>query len=559
MADEWDQFKDAPAADPYGQFKDAAPVKAAPAKPKRSVMDDVSGGLATVYRGTGLGDEFAAEMLSKLRTGAGLLGGDIKLDPHDVRGSMKAVNRQSYDTELAKQRQMEGEFAKAHPNVHGLLTGLGNAVPLALTMGESAAPQVAAPVLKTGLKALPGAVARGIGQSSMGAGVGALTDAGSIPERLTNAGKAMIDPVTVAIGAATGGIGVPKGKVAKQKPAAELVADLRQEAQGLYKSLDQMGASFRPDSLRDLGRQIFAEVSPTNRPGGVHPTLSPNAFATLRDEVMPHLTSGQPMSMTVLDELRQVVRNSTTGPNSNKNDRRLGYAMLNKIDDFVRSAGPHNFAVQATLPWQPGAAQAKAQSAQMALAQARTLWGRAAKVENITNRVTSAVDQAATTDSGKNVANKIRQKLQPLRDPTKPRQVMQGLSEAQAAQLKKTTKPGLGEDVLRQVGKMDPSRGGLMSLGGLGLAIAHPGTIPAMAGTMVARVAGDKVVQRNVDKLVSMIATGDANAKLAMKQLQSQMASNPQVAAYMQQLRDTAARTGGFSRGQAQEEPQARQ
>jgi hypothetical protein len=272
---------------------------------------------------------------------------------------------------------------------------------------------------------------------------------------------------------------------------------------------------------------------------------------------MPFLTSGQPVGITALDELRQVVRNSTTGQGALPNDKRLGYAMLGKIDDFVRNANHSTIAMPipmnaqgVPLPWQPGQSNAAAQQAATMLDQARNLWGRSAQIENITNRVTSATQRAATKDSGKNVANTIRQKLQPLIDPTRPNQMMRGLDPEAQAQLEKTIQPSFWEDRLREVGKMSPTRGGLHSLGAIGLAVSHPGSIPLMVGAEAARKAGDSYIHKNVDKLVGMIARGGGVGVLAGKQLQAMTASNPQIAAYVNALRQTAARGVGMSQGQ---------
>lgn len=534
-----------------------APKPAAPPAPKRSLSEDIAGGMSSLWRGTGIGDELAAAMSTPISAGADLLSGRAKINPLDAVNSAGGLLADKYKQALAHQRDIESGFAQAHPIAHGLLTGTGNALPaIAATVLPEAAPSIAegmAPGVTQGLLArLAPAAARGATTAGLSAAGSAAADAGTIPERLQAAAKAARDPLTLAIGAATGGIGVPGVKTPKTPPAAELVASLKADAKGLYDDIEARGGAFRPEALAQLGKDILSDVSPKNRPGGVHPTLSPNAHAALFDEVLPRLMSGERMSLGALDEVKQAVRDATTPYASNitKRDRKLGYTMMGKIDDFISSMGPHNFATPVQLPWQPGASQAQAQTMQMMLGQAKDLWKRSAQIENISNRVTSATQKAATVDSGKNLANKIRQRLQPLIDPTRPNQMMRGLTDEQQAQLEKTVEPSRLEDVLRVVGKMDPTRGGLHSLGGAALALSHPQLVPAMVATTVARKFGDTMVQRNADKLISMIATGGANAKLAAQQLRAQMAANPEVAAYLERLRQTGAFGAGVSQGQ---------
>ena len=545
-----------------GGVKDTKPVlpaPAGPAAPSRNLGQDITGGLDSLYRGTGLGDELMAGSQGLLKTGMDILGGKDPLagaKPGDVGDRLHAVEGQNFRSALATQRADEASFAAAHPYLHGLLSGTGMAIPTLATMGDSLAAQGEG--LFSGLvgkSSLPDAMARGAVSASAGGAAGAAEDSGTLTERLNRASKAVLDPLTLLVGAATGGLGAPTGKVAKTAKGADLADSLKSQASDLYKSLDNAGGVFRSDALSQLGRDIYEAVSPANRPGGVHQATSPNAYAVLHSDVMPTLTSGKPMSMSALDELYGIVRDATTGYSSGvtPRDNKLGYDMMGKISSFIKDAGPHNFAAPIQPPWEPGASERFAQNLQMTLAQAKNLWGRSKNVQNITDRVESAIGQAATTDSGANVANKIRQKLYPLLDPMKPGQNMSGLSPAQQAQLVSTTQPSKLEDSLRTAGKMDPLRGGLSSWGALMAIVSHPQLIPVAAAASLARNVGDSVIKKNVDKLTTMIATGDApTGRLAAQQLRTMAAQDPRVAAYVQQQQSAVASGVGFGRGVSQ-------
>lgn len=563
----------APGGDPWavvGQEPDSgntvAPVTVvgkrtpqAPTQP-RSFMQDLAGAGASLLRGTQIGDEVAAGLSAVPEAAYNF----FTKGPTDPRSSLGGA----FNANLAVQRQQEADFAAAHPHLHALMTGTGMTVPALATSGEgllapllgtaekAVAPAVA-PAIATGLKALPGAIARGATTAAGSAALTAAADAGTPAERLQRASQAATDPVNALIGAATGGISVPGvGKDIKQT-TEQVALSLKNRAQQAYQALDASGAAFRPDSLHQLGTDILDAVTPAKRPGGVHPTLSPNAYTALTDQVLPYLQSGQSMGMTALDEVRQAVRNSTMA--GNPNDRRLGRIMTQKIDQFVQNANPSTFAVPVdpNVPWTPGASLRAAQNAQQQLNDARSLWQKSAQVAEINKRVQSGVERAAVTDSGANEANQIRQKLFPLNDPMQPKRNLQGLNTEQQAQLQSMLQPGAGETVLRKIGKLDPLRGGLMSYGGigaLGAALAtHPVTaLPVLAGgagAFAARKIGDQIVHNQVDKLVGMIAQSAPGAPLAGRQLRSMMASNPEVAQYVQSLRQGAATMGGYAEG----------
>ena len=221
MADPWAVVSTRPisgktdAADPWA-VKSVTPVR------KRSMVDNVTGYvtgvMANVNRGTGLLDEAAAKVDSMVTLGGDFLSGRRRLDPKNLRGSLKAAEREAFDASMAKQRGVEDSFREAYPKTAAFAQGFGNALPVFIPAGETTNAFAQAP---RAMNMVRGAVTAGLTSAGYAA-----ADRGTPRERLKAASDASWNPMTLALGAAGGAL-APACKGAPKQRISQDVIDLR--------------------------------------------------------------------------------------------------------------------------------------------------------------------------------------------------------------------------------------------------------------------------------------------------------------------------------------------
>lgn len=201
MADGWSvKAVEAEGQDDPWSVKAVTPARA---KAKRSVTQEVTGFMANVNRGLGIGDELAAGA----QTVGNVFSGKTPIAdaPNDFRRSM------------AKQRQIEDSFAADRPKTAALAKGTGMAATALVPAGQTGN------VFATGARGLNLATATNAARGASAAGVQAAAyaaaDRGSASERLRSASRAARDPITLGLGAAGGILATPKG--AKKPPKVD--------------------------------------------------------------------------------------------------------------------------------------------------------------------------------------------------------------------------------------------------------------------------------------------------------------------------------------------------
>lgn len=155
------------------------PQRQAQPERKRGVIENVTGFMANVNRGLGIGDEIAAVG----NAGVNFLRGRT--------GDLKA--------NMAAQREYEDDFDRAKPKTAALARGTGNALTAVVPGGGSAQAFAQAP--RT-INALRGATVAGL----TGAGYAA-ADRGTVEERGRAAAETARNPVVLATGGALGALG----------------------------------------------------------------------------------------------------------------------------------------------------------------------------------------------------------------------------------------------------------------------------------------------------------------------------------------------------------------
>ncbi|QAZ46759.1 hypothetical protein [Mesorhizobium sp. Pch-S] len=382
-----------------------------------------------------------------------------------------------YNRSQDLQAELQRRRSERHPiasTVGSIAGGLGATAPLAtggLSFLNGAKPTVAS----MGGRAAAEGAAYG---TAYGAGEGKGLD-----ERLWNALRGFLSG-----GAVGGTFGSVAGKLASKvsNAAVPTVEDLRTAGQAAYQQADNAGVIFTPEAVNRLKMDVGKRLVDL----GYDPALQPGAAAVVKriDDL-----AGQNVTFTGLDTLRKVASNGYV-PGNKSNNKAVG-GIINAIDDLIKSPKPSEVLAGDT------------QLASDAVTRGREIWSRLSKNERVADAIERAELRAASTGSGGNVDNAIRQNLRRLLE--NPR----GFTEAEIAALRKVVEGTATQNALRLAGKLSPSGNGLMAALGIGGTMINPAVGVASLGGMGAKAIADGMTKANTGALSSLIRSGGAPAQ----------------------------------------------
>lgn len=305
----------------------------------------------------------------------GLFGGGA--EPNATFGERWKAGTQAYDERLAEARKNAG-WAGTVADIAG-----------SLTSGRPGAS-----IATTGRSVLPV-----IGQAAT---QGAVEGAARHSEDVTSALEG------AAVGAGTGAVvSGAVGQAAKLLPGARAAraterqaargpsgGDIRTEARGFYNKLDQAGIAYDNNQSTQLTNDLFTDLKQNGwDPGGIHASL---------DKILGDMQGlhGKPMSWETLANLRERV--SAAAREGDPQIRRIAGRVLNQVDGFVDNNPP----ALSQLGQDPGPMWRNA----------RRLWRTAGAVDDMNWRLDKAERRAASSNSGQNVENTIRQNVRGVQD-----------------------------------------------------------------------------------------------------------------------------------------------
>ena len=462
-------------------YSDAEIVAHLSPAPKESLGQKITGFMANVNRGLGIGDELAAGA----QTVADVVAGKAKIqDAGDA-----------FNANMARQRATESGYQANHPHMAALAKGTGAALTMAAPVGPGAE-AFAAPLTIAG-RTVPTVVAnaaRGATLANLtGAGYAAL-DAGTAKERAAAASRAATDPVTAALGAAAGAIATPRGAKPQAK-AAPTLDELTAQKNAAYKAVDDSGVAYKPEAFDGL----VSDITTTLGKARFNPKLHPKTAAML-DHIngLANQAAGHAPTLTDLDQLRQVIGRDVAS-SSDPGERLMGQMMRQKIDSFIASAGPDQIIA--------GDPQAAAKLIQ----QARGLNTRVEKLRTLDGLDEAAADRAGATGTGGNINNATRQNI--IRFQTR----VNNLTPDEAAMTQKIIRGTPVGNALREVGSFSPQGGTVRAGASIVTGAMSHGAIPA-AG-FISKLASDAITARNVQALRDLIASGGVAAAEVSRQL----------------------------------------
>lgn len=489
----------------------AKPAPDAPAAPQQApgIIPAVTGFMANVNRGLGIGDELAAGFA----TAGNALTGKTQLQ--DIPAAFSA--------NMAHQRQLEDAYSGAHPTLAALGRGTGNALTLAAPVGPGAE-AFAAPLTVAGRTVAP-VVANALRGATLAGASGAAfaaADAGTPEERLRAAADAATpwkNPVGYVLGAGAGALGTVGSRAVKTAPPT--LDELAAARDAAYKAVDNSGVRYTPEAFQELQQSIAGAMDKEGFNSGLHGKASAMLQSIgASDRATP---GGYAPTLTQLDQLRQQIgRDVASSPDAG--ERRMGQIMRGQIDKFIGNATPEQLMGGAN----PAEASALIQNA-------RNLNTRVQKLQSLDEFDQAAADRAAVTGSGTNGQNTLRQNVLRFRDQTN------NLTPEEAAAADRVIQGTKAGNALRKVGKLSPGNGGLMANGQMLLAsLTHGASVPVGIAASVAKAASDAITSKNVQALRNLIATGGQAATEVSRQL-----ADPQYADLRRQLANDLAVQAG--------------
>ncbi len=270
--------------------------------------------------------------------------------------------------------------------------------------------------------------------------------------------------------------------------AATTVEELTSLKNATYKQADNAGVAYSPQGYD----RMLAGIAKDFQADNFNPDRHKVAASFIQDMVSKR---GQPLSLTQLDQLRQNVRRDLITPSygnpAASADAHFGGIILDEIDDLIATAKGADVLT------------GSAADGNTLILAARELNTRLRKTELLEDALTRAERRAASTGSGGNINNAIRQNIRAILDSPKKRRAF---SKAELFEMEALIRQGSMENFLRWVGKFSPSGNGLMGMLQVGGTILNPSMAALPIAGLVAKGIADKGTMSKVQKLQANVS-----------------------------------------------------
>ena len=266
--------------------------------------------------------------------------------------------------------------------------------------------------------------------------------------------------------------------VVKTAPSAE---QLSQTSRNLFTSAKESGVEL---NAKDFATNM-ASIGKDLRNEGYDPRLYPKLSVAL-DEMTQ---AGIPKDFNELSTLRKFIQGAQKSVDAD--ERRLATILKNDFDSYVANI-PESSVVGGN---KEGLKQWK---------EARDTYAKLSKSEIFSDMLENAqLDKSKFSMSG--MENSLAQQLRQL---AKNDKKMRLFTEAEQAEIKQAAKGGMGQNVLRFVGKFAPTSSVSSIPSILTTAVNAPLGLALTAGSMGARYGATKMRKSDVEKLAAMMRAG---------------------------------------------------
>lgn len=323
-----------------------------------------------------------------------------------------------------------------------------------------------------------------------GSGLGALDAAGHDRDIATGAGIGAVSGVAGDL-AARGITGAVSGVAgAFNKPPPVLTSDeLEALKNAAYSRAESAGGVVNSSATRRLADALRQDAAQF----GYDPAMQPSTagfFNRLGDY------EGQNLTMKGLDTLRKIA--GRTWESRRDSDTALGSRLKSRIDEFADNLAPSDMI--------PGMGDATAANA--AFKEARNLAHRSFKNDDITNAVEYARERAASTGTGGNVENAIRQELRKLKNSNT------SWTPDELAALSGEINPGIARNTLRSVGGLSPDKGVIPLMANMAAIGVNPMALAGSLLSMGARHGSEHIQKKGVEELGRLVRSGGSKSAI---------------------------------------------
>ena len=311
----------------------------------------------------------------------------------------------------------------------------------------------------------PAMVALGGLESAIGSGIGSQAAQDIFPG----------SDVAATIGGLVGGM-APLAFNRAPAPQAPSVEDLKSQAGDLYQRAEARPGAV-PSDVADLKTAVTGELSANSRitpTGRVVADGNVKKFLDVLDDF-----DNQSMTPGQMKNLRTFLQDAAASADAG--ERRMGTILLKRFDEWRGNLVPE-------------------------VKQADALYGRAKRAEDVDLRIEKAERRAASTGTGGNTVNAMRQNIRAILDNETARR---GYSPAEIAAMEAIVRGDMPTNALRLIGRLSPTSGALpLAFNILGTAVN-----PAVGGTIMgvglsARRGAEILTGRQINALSAMIRNG---------------------------------------------------
>lgn len=319
--------------------------------------------------------------------------------------------------------------------------------------------------------------------------------------------------------AGSGGVNAAQNIMARRAAQAAIptTEELRAAGGAAYNEADNAGLVIRPEAMQRLNQQVRDDLAEF----GFDRNLHPRAMAAIN---RLQEAEGQNISLKGVDLLRRVA--AAAAKSQDSSEQTIAGRIIDHIDDMVNNLGADDVL------------QGNMDEGVAALNRARGLWSTMRKSEMIDEAILKATDRAASTNSGGNLQNTIRQNIRAILDsPAKRR----GFNAEEIDAMRQLVRGTVTQNALRTLGRLAPSSNGwigiLTTMGGAGLGggigAGIGATVPLVASG--AKAGANALTNRSIEELSALIRSGGMSPQEAMAQ---RLGGNggQQISPYLQQL-----------------------
>jgi hypothetical protein len=249
------------------------------------------------------------------------------------------------------------------------------------------------------------------------------------------------------------------------------IEELKVQSQAAYKAAKDANVNIAPESFTNLKNRVNVIL----KGEGLNKTLHPMTTAALKEI---NATKGV-VPLNDLETLRKIANDAKGAPGA---DGQKASVLIDEIDDYIGNLGGKD-----VTSGDPKAAQI--------LGDARNLWSRKAKAEEI-NHLIERAKLSAPNFSASGMENALRTEFRAL---AKNKNRMRRFTKEEQAAIKKVAVGGPLENTLRFLGKFSP-QGALSTAisGSVGFGLGGPvGAVALPAAGFASRVAATRMTKAN--------------------------------------------------------------